>query len=77
MRSFLSDNKIATPDEITAIEDEAKTEAREAKQRAWEDFLAPIREQIQQATRLCNQVVYEAGANGQAIAADNARTECY
>ncbi len=69
MRQFLLDNKIATNDEITAIEDEAKTEAREAKQRAWADFLEPIREQLQQATSLCNQVVYEAGDNATTIAA--------
>ena len=69
MRQFLLDNKIATNDEITVIEDEAKTEAREAKQRAWADFLEPIREQLQQATSLCNQVVYEAGDNATTIAA--------
>ncbi len=68
MRQFLTDNKIATHDEITAVEDEAKNEAREAKQRAWADFLEPIREQIQQATNLCNQVVYEAGDNASTVA---------
>jgi len=69
MRQFLLDNKIATNDEITVIEDEAKTEAREAKQRAWADFLEPIREQIHQATSLCNQAVYEAGDNATTVAA--------
>src|SRR6185437_300424 len=39
------------------------------KQRAWADFLTPIREQIGQATSLCSQTVYEAGQNAQAIAA--------
>jgi pyruvate/2-oxoglutarate/acetoin dehydrogenase E1 component/TPP-dependent pyruvate/acetoin dehydrogenase alpha subunit len=68
MRQFLLDNKIATDDEITVIEDEAKTGAREAKQRAWADFLEPIREQIQQATSLCNQAVYEAGDNATTVA---------
>ncbi len=69
MREFVLDNKIATEEEITAIEEDAKQEARSAKQRAWENFLVPIKEQIVQATQLCNQAVYEAGANGTAIAA--------
>ncbi len=69
MREFVLDNKIATEEEIAAIEEESRQEARSAKQRAWENFLAPIKEQITQATQLCNQAVYEAGNNGTAIAA--------
>ena len=69
MREFVLENKIATEEEIIAIEEDAKQEARGAKQRAWENFLAPVKEQIAQATQLCNQAVYEAGANGTAIAA--------
>ncbi len=69
MREFVLDNKIATEEEIAAIEEASRQEARSAKQRAWENFLAPIREQITQATQLCNQAVYEAGNNGTAIAA--------
>jgi len=69
MREFLLDNKIATEEEIAAMEEEARNEAREARQQAWTDFLAPIREQIRQATSLCNQVVYEAGDQAQQVAA--------
>jgi pyruvate/2-oxoglutarate/acetoin dehydrogenase E1 component/TPP-dependent pyruvate/acetoin dehydrogenase alpha subunit len=69
MREFILDNKIAAEDEILSIEEEAKNEAREAKQKAWAEFLEPIKEQIAQATRLCNQTVYEAGENAPAIAA--------
>ena len=69
MKQFILDNKIADDAEISAIEDDAKAEARAAKQRAWEDFLAPIKAQIQEATTLCNQAVYEGGANAEAIAA--------
>ncbi len=68
MRQFLVDNKIANEQEVTDIENEAKTITREAKQRAWEDFISPIKEQIQQAARLAGQVVYEAGDNAPAIA---------
>jgi pyruvate/2-oxoglutarate/acetoin dehydrogenase E1 component/TPP-dependent pyruvate/acetoin dehydrogenase alpha subunit len=69
MRQFVIDNRIAGEEEIAAIEEEAKMEARMAKQYAWESFLSPIKEQLQQASRLCSQVVYEAGENAQAIAA--------
>lgn len=69
LKQFLIENLIADDAELSAIEDEAKEEARSAKQRAWEAFLAPIRAQITQATTLCNQVVFEGGANAQAIAA--------
>jgi len=68
MRQFILENKIAIVDEITAVEEEARTEAREAKQKAWHDFLAPIKEQIQQATGLCNQVANVAGESAQRIA---------
>lgn len=69
MRQFLVDNKIASETEITSIEEEAKNEAREAKQRAWTDFVAPIKDQIGDATKLCNQAMYEAGDNSAAVAA--------
>ncbi len=69
MREFILENKIASEEDVNAIEDEAKTEAREAKQRAWADFLAPIKEQIEQATKLCSQAMYEAGDNAPAVAA--------
>jgi pyruvate/2-oxoglutarate/acetoin dehydrogenase E1 component/TPP-dependent pyruvate/acetoin dehydrogenase alpha subunit len=69
MRQFVLDNHIATEDEIRAIEEEAKAEARNARQQAWDEFITPIKEEIQQANSLINQVVYEGGANAQAIAA--------
>ncbi len=68
MRQFLIDNKIAEVEEVAAIEEEARNAAREAKQRAWEDFLAPITGQVQQAITLCEQVVYGAGNYAEAVA---------
>ena len=64
LRQFLLDNKIADDAELCGIE-----EARAAKQRAWEAFVGPIKEQIRQAAALCSQAVYEGGDNAQAIAA--------
>lgn len=69
MREFLLENEIATPEELAKVEDAAKQEAREAKQRAWDNFISPIRQQIQHATNLCNQMVYEGGTNATEIAA--------
>ena len=68
MREFIIENNIADDEEINKIEEEARNEAREAKQRAWENFISPIKQQIQQATNACNQVVYEGGQNAPQIA---------
>lgn len=69
MRQFLVENKIATEEEINEIEQQAKDEAREAKQKAWTNFIQPIKDQVAQAANLCTQAVYEGGTNAQAIAA--------
>lgn len=63
MRKFILDNEIAEAGELDEIEANAKEEARKAKQKAWDSFITPIRQEIQQASTLCNQLVYEAGDN--------------
>ncbi len=68
MREFLLENEIATDADLDKLEQEAKQEAREAKQKAWESFIQPIRQQIQQTISLCNQVVYEGGPQAAHIA---------
>lgn len=68
MRDFIVTNQIADEADVNEIEEQAKQEARSAKQRAWEAFISPIREQIQQATTMCNQVVYEGGEHAAEIA---------
>lgn len=69
LREFVVSNGIANEDELKELEDAAKNDAREAKQRAWTKFIDPIKQQIQQATNLCNQVIYDGGSNGTQIAA--------
>ncbi len=69
MRQFLIDNKIASEEELVAVDEEAKDEARTAKQNAWNNFLNPIKEQVATAVNLCNQAAADAGANADAIAA--------
>lgn len=68
MRSFILENEIINEEELDAVEEEAKDSARKAKQQAWENFVAPIKDQIQQATTMANQLVYEGGENAQSIA---------
>lgn len=67
MRKFIIDHEIATEEEISEIEDSAKSDVRKAKQNAWAAFIEPIKQDIQQATTLCNQLVYDGGANATAI----------
>ena len=69
MRVFLQENNIANEEEILAIEEEAREEARAAKQRAWENFLQPIKDQKEQAANLCTAAMYEAGNNAETAAA--------
>jgi pyruvate/2-oxoglutarate/acetoin dehydrogenase E1 component/TPP-dependent pyruvate/acetoin dehydrogenase alpha subunit len=68
MKQFVLENKIATEEEVAAIEEDAKSEARTARQAAWEGFITPIREQVSRAGALCSQAMYEAGHNAEHIA---------
>src|SRR5690606_19622913 len=52
LRQFILENGIASEEELEEIGSKAKDEAREAKQRAWEGFINPIREQVAEASRL-------------------------
>ncbi len=67
MKYFLLDNKIGSEEEVAAIEQGAKDEAREAKQRAWNNFLNPIKEQVVQAVSLCSNAADDAGGNESTI----------
>lgn len=69
LREFILENAIATEDELAAIEEQAKEYARTCKQSAWDKFLAPIKEQIQQLSTLGQQLVYEGGNQAPQIAA--------
>lgn len=69
MKEFILTNEIADEATLEQIENEAKQEARESKQRAWDKFIEPIRQQVQQTAQLCNQVVMQGATNGEQIAA--------
>jgi pyruvate/2-oxoglutarate/acetoin dehydrogenase E1 component/TPP-dependent pyruvate/acetoin dehydrogenase alpha subunit len=68
MREFLLENHIITEEDLTELEQQSRQEARDAKQRAWDGFIQPIKEEIQQATTLGNQLVYEGGEHAPKIA---------
>jgi pyruvate/2-oxoglutarate/acetoin dehydrogenase E1 component/TPP-dependent pyruvate/acetoin dehydrogenase alpha subunit len=54
MKEWVMSNNIATPDELTAIEYEAKDHVREGKNRAWQKFIAPLQRQQQKTIDLLN-----------------------
>lgn len=63
MRKFIEENEIAEASELDDIEKAAKDQARKAKQTAWDEFITPIKQEVERASTLCNQLVYEAGDN--------------
>lgn len=67
MRQFILDSEIATEDELEEIEKDAKGRARTAKQSAWNAFIEPIKAEIAKVTNMANQLVYDGGANAEAI----------
>lgn len=68
MRQFILENEILTEQELEDIENKAKQQARDAKQKAWDAFISPIKQQVEQTANLCHQLVYE-GHNSEHIAA--------
>jgi hypothetical protein len=68
MREFILENAIAKEEDLLKIEEEAKQLVLESKKSSWEKFIQPIRQQVQQATNLCNQIVFEGNSNAETIA---------
>lgn len=69
LKAFILDNNIASEEELDAIAEQAKDSARTAKQTAWNNFLAPIKAQIEKSTQLIQQLVMEGHPKGQEMAA--------
>ena len=68
MRQFILENAIADDEALDKIDADAKEFVKQQKQAAWTDFLTPIKNQIEQAEKHINQVVFEGGDNAQYIA---------
>ena len=52
MRSWLLQNALATNEELVAVEENAISHAKESKQAAWDNYLNPIKLQLQQAIQV-------------------------
>lgn len=63
MKEFILDNAIANEDELEAIETQAKQDVVDAKKRAWENFLNPIKKQIEEVTQIGNAIIDEGNEN--------------
>ncbi|HOZ51747.1 MAG TPA: thiamine pyrophosphate-dependent enzyme [Chitinophagaceae bacterium] len=68
MREFILENAIGTEDELLKIEEDAKTMVLDAKKASWEKFIDPIKQQVQQATKLCNDIIFEGNPQAETIA---------
>lgn len=62
MREWIIANVLATAEELEEIEKEVKEEVRSEKQAAWEQYLVPIRNQVNRAIELMTDL---AGKSGQ------------
>jgi pyruvate/2-oxoglutarate/acetoin dehydrogenase E1 component len=56
MRVWIINNALATDEELNEIEQQSIHAAREAKQKAWLKYLAPIREQVSRSVDLINNL---------------------
>lgn len=56
-REWITANGIAAEDELFEIEAAAKVYARDSKARAWTNYLAPVKKQVEKTLQLLNKVV--------------------
>jgi len=56
MRIWIEDSGIATIEELTAIEEQAIKDVRSAKTKAWNKFIAPVREEQKELIKIINKV---------------------
>jgi 2-oxoisovalerate dehydrogenase E1 component len=59
-KNWILEKKVATEDELAAIEEKATTAAKEAKTAAWKAYLAPIDEERQEAQQLAEALIANA-----------------
>ncbi len=69
MREFILENAIASETELDNIEEQSKADVNDAKKTAWASFLSPIRKQIEDATKYCNDIIFEGNQYSESIAA--------
>jgi pyruvate/2-oxoglutarate/acetoin dehydrogenase E1 component/TPP-dependent pyruvate/acetoin dehydrogenase alpha subunit len=52
MKEWIIDNALANAEELDAIAEEAKEDAKASKQAAWDKFISPVKEQVSRAADL-------------------------
>lgn len=67
MKEWILANALASGDELEKIEAEARVEVREARQRAWDEYLAPIREQVARSVELIQNLAQTIPAQSEAF----------
>jgi len=67
MREWVLENALASEEELENIEQEAKLYVRESKNKAWEAYLTPIKEQVAKAVELLNNVAAQLPQQANAI----------
>ena len=55
MKGWIVENTLATMEELSAIQDEAKEYVKAGKQSAWEKYISPIKQQVNKTIELLNQ----------------------
>ncbi|TDX00636.1 alpha-ketoacid dehydrogenase subunit alpha/beta [Dinghuibacter silviterrae] len=61
MREWLFENALTTEAELEELEAAAKTAVRQAKERAWDNYIAPIKDQLTHTVFLLNGLLGEGG----------------
>ena len=59
MRKWIIDSTIATDEDCDTIEAEAKKYAQDCRKQAWENFMQPVRQEIQQVNSLLSEIISE------------------
>ncbi|MFM2326279.1 MAG: hypothetical protein RIR31_481, partial [Bacteroidota bacterium] len=54
MKEWIVENTLATIEELNAIQDEARDQVKAGKQKAWEKYILPIKEQVTKTVELIN-----------------------
>ncbi|MBC7948437.1 MAG: transketolase [Chitinophagaceae bacterium] len=67
LKEWLIENSLADEDELGDIENGAKELVRESKNAAWEEYLVPVRKQVERTTELANNITAVAEQHGPAI----------
>jgi pyruvate/2-oxoglutarate/acetoin dehydrogenase E1 component/TPP-dependent pyruvate/acetoin dehydrogenase alpha subunit len=67
MKEWIMENMLAVEDELDVIEEEAKIHVRESKDEAWQQFLVPIKKQVNKTVELIQGMAASIPAHSNAL----------